>query len=126
VLGVVLATGGCSRLRPDGLAAASVAARFHEDVQRGQGVAACALLVPSTAQELERSSGTACPTAVVSAQLPEAGAVRGADAYGYSARVLMDHDVVFLAVVGDRWQVRAAGCRGDGEQTPYDCTLKGG
>jgi hypothetical protein len=126
LLGVVLATGGCSSLRPDGSAAATVASRFHDDVHHGHGRAACALLVPSTAKELEQSSGKACPTAVVSAQLPDGRAVRGADAYGHAARVLMDHDVVFLAVVGDRWQVRAAGCRGDGQETPYDCTVKGG
>jgi hypothetical protein len=57
LLGLVLATGGCSSLRPDGSAAATVASRFHDDVHHGHGRAACALLVPSTAKELEQSSG---------------------------------------------------------------------
>jgi hypothetical protein len=118
-------TAGCSRLRPDGAAAASVARSFHEDVRRGDGRAACSLLVQSTVQELDQSGAGSCAAAVVAARLPDARAVRGTDAYGRAARVLMDHDVVFLAVVGDRWQVRAAGCSGDG-QAPYDCKVKGG
>jgi hypothetical protein len=120
----VLAT-GCSSLRPDGGAAAAVATRFHEDVRRGDGRAACALLVESTAQELEQSGDEPCPRALMAARLPDAEDVRGTDAYGRAARVRMDHDVVFLAVVGNRWQVRAAGCTPDG-QAPYQCAVKGG
>jgi hypothetical protein len=119
------ATGGCGSLHPDGSAAAAVAGRFHDLVRRGDGRAACALLVRSTVQELEQSSGRGCPAAVLGAGLPRAMAVRGNDAYGRSARVLMDHDVVFLTVVGHLWRVRAAGCTADG-QRPYDCKVKGG
>jgi hypothetical protein len=118
-------TTGCSSLRPDGAAAAAVAQRFHQDVRRGDGRAACSLLVESTAQELEQSGDAPCPQAVVAARLPDAVGVRGTDAYGRAARVRMDHDVVFLAVVGNRWQVRAAGCTPDG-QAPYQCAVKGG
>ena len=121
----VAATGGCGSLQPDGSAAAVVAGRFHDLVRRGDGRAACALLVTSTAQELAQSSGRACPVAVLGAGLPPAVTVRGNDAYGRSARVLMDHDVVFLARVGALWRVRAAGCTPDG-QKPYDCKVKGG
>jgi hypothetical protein len=116
---------GCSSLRPDGAAAASVAQRFHQDVRRGDGRAACALLVKSTAQEVEQSGDGPCPRAVLAARLPDAQGVRGTDAYGRAALVRMDHDVVFLAVVGNRWQVRAAGCEPDG-QAPYQCLVKGG
>jgi hypothetical protein len=115
---------GCSSLRPDG-AAAAVAQRFHQDVRRGDGRAACSLLVESTAQELEESGDGPCPQAVMAARLPDAEGVRGTDAYGRAARVRMDHDVVFLAVVGNRWQVRAAGCTPYG-QAPYQCAVKGG
>ena len=124
-VGASALTAGCSSLRPDGAAAASVAQRFHEDVRRGDGRAACALLVESTAQEVEQSGDGPCPQAVVAARLPDAEGIRGTDAYGRAARVRMDHDVVFLAIVGNRWQVRAAGCRPDG-QAPYQCAVKGG
>ena len=119
------ATGGCGGLHPDGSAAAAVAGRFHDLVRRGDGRAACALLVRSTVEELEQSSGRTCPAAVLGAGLPRAMTVRGNDAYGRSARVLMDHDVLFLTVVGHLWRVRAAGCTADG-QKPYDCKVKGG
>lgn len=119
------ATGGCASLHPDGSGAAAVAGRFHDLVRRGDGRAACALLAASTVEELERSSGRTCPAAVLGAGLPRALTVRGNDAYGRSARVLMDHDVVFLTVVGHLWRVRAAGCTPDG-QKPYDCKVKGG
>ena len=121
----IAATGGCGGLHPDGSAAAAVASRFHDLVRRGEGRAACGLLVESTVEELEQSSRQTCPAAVLGAGLPRALTVRGNDAYGRSARVLMDHDVLFLTVVGHVWRVRAAGCTPDG-QKPYDCKVKGG
>jgi len=124
-IGTATLATGCSSLRPDGAAAAAVAQRFHQDVRRGDGRAACSLLVESTAQELEQSGDKPCPRAVMAARLPDADGVRGTDAYGRAAQVRMDHDVVFLAVVGDRWQVRAAGCTPDGD-APYQCLVKGG
>lgn len=124
-LAALVATGGCTGLSPNGSAAAAVATGFHDAVRRGDGRAACALLVVSTVEELEQSSRRGCPDAVLAAGLPRAQTVRGDDAYGRSARVLMDHDVVFLTVVGHRWRVRAAGCTAGG-QKPYDCKVKGG
>ena len=85
---------------------------------------ACDLLAPDTADELAKSSGEECVSAVVDDGLPEASGVRASQAYGRAAQVVMDDDVVFLAIVGVDRRITAAGCTSRGDR-PYDCTVKG-
>ena len=124
LLPVIVVT-SCSTLEPDATAAEGVASAFHRAVQDADGSASCALLAPATVEDLEGSSGQPCPQAVLAQDLPDAQDVQDSQAFGRAAQVLMDGDVVFLSVFGDRWLVTAAGCTPRGDR-PYDCTLKGG
>ena len=124
VLPAVLVASG-SRVEHDATAAAGVASAFHRAVQDADGSASCALLAPATVEDLEGSSGQPCPQAVLAQDLPDAQDVQDSQAFGRAAQVLMDGDVVFLSVFGDRWLVTAAGCTPRGDR-PYDCTLKVG
>ena len=65
------------------------------------------------------------PEAILAQDLPGAHDVRDSQAFGRGAQVLMDGDVVFLSMFGNRWLITAAGCQPRGDR-PYDCTLKGG
>jgi len=123
-LPVILVT-SCSTLGPDTTAAAGAAAAFHRATQDGDGNAACGFLAPATVQDLEGASGQGCPEAILAQDLPGAHDVRDSQAFGRGAQVLMDGDVVFLSMFGNRWLITAAGCQPRGDR-PYDCTLKGG
>ncbi|MFH8803850.1 hypothetical protein ACH4F6_30355 [Streptomyces sp. NPDC017936] len=99
--------------------------RFESALQAGRHASLCAALAPSTREELEQSAGSRCEQAVGKQKLPLAGAVRGVDVYGGQARVVLEHDTVFLARFPTGWKVTAAGCRPRPEQ-PYRCEIKGG
>lgn len=86
--------------------------------------AACALLAPGTATELEQSSGS-CARGVTAANLSDGGRVRDVEVYGLDAMVRLDHDTVFVARFDDGWRVTAAGCEPQGDG-PYDCDIRGG
>ena len=109
---------GCASLAPDEDAAGGVAASFHAALSASDGAAACALLAPATASELD-----SCATAVLG--VPPADGVRSVEAFGRGAQVRMSGDTVFLTQVDGRWMVRAAGCTPRPEQ-PYDCEVEGG
>jgi len=74
--------------------------------------------------ELEQKTDAPCDSAIADEDLPTAGQVVGTAADGRNARVVLDGDVVFLTVEGQRWKVRAAGCELQ-SNAPYDCSLKG-
>ncbi|MDG9717659.1 hypothetical protein [Streptomyces sp. DH24] len=99
--------------------------RFETALQAGRNGRACAALAPSTRQELEQSARSRCERAMSEQQLPQAGAVRTVDVYGGQARVVLEHDTVFLARFPAGWKVTAAGCRPRADQ-PYQCEIKGG
>jgi hypothetical protein len=87
--------------------------------------AACAVLAPNTASEVEQSAGKPCAQAILDEDLPAPGAVTGTDVYGQWAQVRLSDDTVFLAVFTGGWRVVAAGCR-PRQDRPYDCVLQGG
>jgi hypothetical protein len=116
---------GCASLSPDSNAAGDVARTFFTAVSDGDGDQACALLLDSTREELEQSSGSPCASSVLEEDLPSVGDVLQVKAYGRNAQVLLDGDVVFLAVVDGTWKVTAAGCLPRPAE-PYDCSVQEG
>ena len=115
----------CGSVGPDAASAATVAVAFHEALAGSDGAAACALLAPETAAEVETTAERACPDAVVDQDVPDAAAVESSQAFGRSAQVVMDGDVLFLAMFDGQWRITAAGCQANGAQ-PYHCQVKGG
>lgn len=99
--------------------------RFERALVAGQHERLCTALAPSTREEVEQSAKRRCAQAIGEQDLPAAGAVRRVDVYGGQARVVLDHDTVFLAHFPTGWKVTAAGCR-PRPQRPYQCELKGG
>ncbi|MDQ0752422.1 hypothetical protein QF034_006653 [Streptomyces africanus] len=123
---VVLATAGACGTpseRRDGVTAQLT--RFERALDAGQRQRLCAALAPSTREELEQSAKRRCAQAIGEQSLPAAGAVRRVDVYGEQARVVLDHDTVFLAHFPTGWKVTAAGCR-PRPQRPYQCEIKAG
>ncbi|WP_231127062.1 hypothetical protein [Motilibacter aurantiacus] len=118
-----LACAGCAGARAE--AAETAATQFARALQEQDGAAACAVLAPSTADELEQDAGQECPAAVTDAELNEAGAAVGVDVFDGQARVRLEHDTYFLSRFDDGWRVAAAGCT-ERPGLPYDCTVKGG
>lgn len=122
---VVLTVSSCGSLsgRRDG--AAAEVARFEKALNARQHERMCAALAPSTREELERSAKSRCGQAIGEEDLPAAGAVRRVDVYGDQARVVLEHDTVFLARFPTGWKVTAAGCV-PRPQRPYQCEIQGG
>jgi len=127
VAGVLtLAAGGCATVDYRGRAAAGVAAAMFSAVAGDDGAAACEMLAPETRSEVEQShDDEPCARAILDEDLPEPGAVTGAEVYGQWAQVRFSGDTVFLAVFPDGWRVVAAGCEARADR-PYDCRIQGG
>ena len=121
----VAALPGCAAPGGRGTAAADVATRLLTAVKGQDGAAACALLAPDTASEVEQSGGKPCAEAILDEDLPEPATVTGTAVYGQWAQVRVGADTEFLAVFPGGWRVVAAGCRSRGER-PYDCEVQGG
>ena len=123
---IVTATGsGCTPQQgnPEVGDVASVVGQFSSHAV-SDADAACALLAPDTAMELEQASGS-CGRGLTAAHLSDGGRVRDVQVYGLDAMVRLDNDTVFMARFDDGWRITAAGCvpQGDG---PYDCDIRGG
>jgi hypothetical protein len=128
ILALLLATGaltGCAAVGDRASAASSVATGLLSSLQSKDGTAACAVLAPDTAAEVEQSGGKPCPEAILDEQLPGPGTVVGTDVYGQWAQVRLSDDTVFLAVFPEGWRVVAAGCT-PRPNRPYRCVLQGG
>ena len=121
---VILAVSACSTAGPNISAAADVAVQFHQAITAGDGTTACSVLAPETVHELEQTAGSPCDQAILDHDLPQAQTVQVSQVFGHGAQVLMDGDVVFLAVFDGWWEITAAGCRSRGDR-PYDCDVKG-
>lgn len=118
----VLACAGCGS--DVSTAVSGAAGRFYAAVASGNGVAACALLAPSTVHEVQQSEQAPCGTAIMKEDIPAAGQVVGQKRYGDQAQVRLRRDTAFLARFPDGWKVVAAACTPRGE-LPYDCKVKG-
>jgi hypothetical protein len=120
-----LSVAGCGSVDDRGAAASAVALRMLSAVDTEDGIAACGLLAPDTASELEQSADTPCAQAILDEDLPKPGAVTKAAVYGQWAQVHLSGDTVFLGAFPGGWRVVTAGCTPRGDQ-PYDCTLQEG
>ena len=118
ITALVLAAAGCA---PAGDEAEETARRFLRAVADGDGQAACAVLAPRTAEEIDAP----CAEGVLGEALTAPSARATSRVYGQSALVEFDGDAVFLALLGDGWRVVAAGCTPRGDE-PYDCAIQGG
>jgi len=118
---LLLALSGCSSLQAP---ARDVADRFSAAVAASDWAAGCGLLAPQTKAELEKSAGTACPTALADEDLPDAGPLEELAGFGTMAQVRFAGDTVFVAQFPGGWKVMAAGCAPVSGH-PYDCRLKG-
>jgi hypothetical protein len=101
-----------------------VAERLHAALRAEDGAAACELLSKDAQEELQES-GDSCEVAVLEAGLSPDGRVEKVSAYGTSAQVRYDDDVVFLADFPEGWRVIGAGCEKQAD-APYDCKVQGG
>ncbi|NKX52043.1 hypothetical protein HER39_16005 [Arthrobacter deserti] len=121
---VLLLAAGCAGLNPGTGEAAASAQHFHRLLEAGDGSAACGLLAPGTAEEVEGGTPGSCADKLPRLGLGPAFEVVESRAYGREAQVRLDGDTVFLTRSGGRWVVAAAGCTSRGER-PYDCEVKG-
>ncbi|WP_431962503.1 hypothetical protein [Actinacidiphila sp. bgisy160] len=121
LVAVVSACGTLAERRDD---ASTAVVRFEQALGAQRPGKGCAALAPATRDELEQAAGQPCHDAISQEKLPRAGAVRHVDVYGGQARVILEHDTVFLAHFPTGWKISAAGCTPVPRQ-PYQCEIKG-
>jgi hypothetical protein len=119
---LVLILTGCSSTHEGEVE--QVAEQLHAALRVEDGAAACELLSEDAQEELQES-GDSCEVAVLDAGLSPDGRVEKVSAYGTSAQVRYDDDVVFLADFPEGWRVIGAGCEKQAD-APYDCKVQGG
>jgi hypothetical protein len=105
-----------------GDAVTAAATQFLDAVERGEGSAACDVVAPA-AEESLTSDGTDCAAALTELDIPT-GAVESASVWSDRAQVRTSDDVLFLVDLPDGWQVMAAGCTRQPDET-YQCLLEG-
>jgi hypothetical protein len=124
-LSALTVLGGCADVGNREAAAGDIATQLLTAVAGHDGAAACTVLAPDTADELEQSAGKPCDQAILDEDLPAPAPIHSADVYGQWAQVRLADDTLFLAVFPGGWRVVAAGCK-PRQSRPYDCTLQGG
>ena len=104
-------------------AAADVVRAFAVALAAGDGAAACDLLAPATARELDDDDAI-CAREIGDAGLPPVGDVTSATVFGDAAQVRATGDVEFLTSIEGQWRITAAGCVGRPDDRPYDCIVE--
>jgi hypothetical protein len=99
---------------------------FVQALAQQDGDAACAMLAPTTSDELEQSSGQPCSKAVLDEGVSDVGARLSVQAYGTMAQVRFAQDTVFLTRYKSGWRVLAAACTPPTSPGSFDCQLQGG
>lgn len=122
-LGVAVLVSACGS--PADHAAERSSSDLRDAIASQDGAAACALLSPSTVDELEQSAGRPCPEAILEETVPTDGTASRVRVFGSMAEVRYDGDTVFLSRFPEGWRVSAAGCTATPRGT-YDCVINGG
>ena len=125
------AVAGCGVARPGTSAADATVQAFYRAISADDGTGACAVLAPSTIENLEDDADEPCAEAVLDGDVGETLTERAQDpgdpsarVAGRAAQVTLTTDVLFLTISGDHWLVTAAGCDARPDR-PYDCVLEG-
>lgn len=121
VLAACLVLAGCGDSQDD--AVDSAVRTFYAALTAGDGDGACAQLAPATRAELEQSSGSPCPAAVLAEGVPDVTEPREIEVFGTMAQVHFDREVTFLTRFADGWRVVAAACTP--VRSRYDCSIQG-
>jgi len=101
--------------------ASAAASRFAAALSSRNGVAACAVLTDAARTSLETGSGQNCAQAILDVH-SSAGAAT-AKVWGQEAQVKLGTDTLFLDETKRGWRVRAAGCRLQSPDQPYQCEV---
>lgn len=119
---VALLLAGCSA-GPQRSGAQAAAQSFVAALERGDGAAACRLLLPKAAQAVPGATDASCAEAIKS--VSEKGtSASSVQVWGSAAQVRVGGDVLFLQRVSGRWLVEAAGCQRQ-PVGPYSCQVSG-
>jgi hypothetical protein len=103
-------------------AAGSAAQDLLSAVRDRDGAAACAALAAPTRDELEQTSGKACPTAVLEEDLSGGTGDVRVQVFDSMAQVRVGAETLFLSRFDGRWLVVAAACDPVARE-PYDCSI---
>jgi len=104
----------------------SVTQGFETAIEARDGERACALLGTDTRSKLEQEEKSPCPEAIVSLELPPAGAISDTEVFLTSAVARTSAGgSTFLDESSLGWRVSAAGCRPGPPDEPYECVLEG-
>ena len=122
---VVLLVVGLSACGDRNAPVEDAARAFAQAVADRDGAAACRMLAPATADELERSSGKPCDEAILEEDIPEPSALESVEVYGTAGSVTTATDTMFLGKFQGGWRVTAAACAA-ASPGPYDCDVAGG
>jgi hypothetical protein len=124
---VLVLASGCGHAEGDVLARARA---FYAALGAHDGAAACRLLAPPTREELEKSAGQPCASAIVQEGLGGATGRPDVRVYASMGSVAWAGETAFLARYDDGWHVFAAGCTPDPtsprDADRYDCDVQGG
>jgi hypothetical protein len=102
---------------------ATTANRFLAAVHDGDGGAACDLLAPAARDELAKTAGEPCGTAILTESLGSAAtATADVDVFDTMAKASVGSQTLFLATFDGRWLVTAAACT-PVPNRPYDCSI---
>jgi hypothetical protein len=120
---LALTLASCGQAHDD--AVRSAASAFYDAYAAGDGVGACARLAPRTRNELEKSEGSPCESAVLKEALPTVADAVAVHVFGTQAEVTWAGETTFLSRFPDGWKVVAADCK-PRRGHPYDCMISGG
>jgi hypothetical protein len=119
-VGVALLLAGCAGSQD--AAAGSAARELLDAVRDGDGAGACGVLAAPTREELEQTSGKACPDAVLEEDLAGGTGDPRVQVFDSMAQVRVGTETLFLSRFDGRWLVVAAACTAVPHE-PYDCSI---
>jgi hypothetical protein len=120
VCAAALLASGCAGSQDD--AATAAAQDLLGAVRDGDGAAACRVLAPAAADELEKSSGEPCERAILEEDLGDGSGDARVEVFDTMAQVRVGADTVFVSRYDGRWRVVAAACT-PVPGRPYDCSI---